>query len=315
MTELCEQVDAWQERGPVRLLCQAVQLARGTYYAWRYRQREPRRDRRHQAPGRVPRGYSVTTTGEKVPDGRIQEWLVEILEQDNPTYGYRKLTVVLQRQYHLMINRKKVYRLLKEWHLLWPQRPHKPAHPRQLARNWVVTGPNQLWQTDLKYIYLADEDRFAYLQAVLDVCDRSILAYHLGYQCRAEDAARTLGRAVEARRAEWGAEPPVIRTDNGPQFTSRHWATRCRELGLEPERIPNHTPNMNAYIESWHAQLERECLQRRELPTFATAYQTIGDWITYYNTRRLHGSLDNWAPAQQRQRVANGEAHWMPLRV
>lgn len=287
---------------------------RGTYYAWRLRQQHPAPDRRRQAPGRAPKGYSVTTTGEKIPDGRIQEWLVEILEQDKPTYGYRKLTVVLRRQYHVVINRKKVYRLLAEWHLLWPQRRRKPAHPRRLARHRVITGPNQLWQTDLKYVYLPGEDRFAYLQAVIDVGDRSILAYHLGYRCRGEDAARTLHRAVETRRDEWAA-PPVIRTDNGPQFLSHAWATRCTDLGLVHERIPNHTPNLNAYIESWHAQLERECLQSHAFATFAEAYQTIGDWITYYNTRRLHGSLDDWAPAQQRQRVAQGIAHWVPRRV
>ena len=260
---------------PIRVLCRAIGLVRGTYYARRQRQQHPRADRRLQAPGRAPTGYSVTTRGEKIPDGRIQEWWVDILEQDNPTYGYRKLTVILRRQYHLGINRKKVYRLLKELQLLWPQRRRKPAHPRQLARNWVLTGPNQRWQTDLKYVYLPGEDRFAYLQAVIDVCDRSILAYHLGYRCQGSDAARTLAQAVDARRAEWGPEPPVIRTDNGPQFTSQHWATRCQELGLEHERIPNHTPNMNAYIESWHAQLERECLQRHLFQSFAEAYQTI----------------------------------------
>lgn len=318
MTELCEHVDMWhdqQPHAPIRLLCHAIGLVRGTYYAWRQRQRHPQADRRHQAPGRVPKGYSLTTEGEKIPDGQIQEWLVDILEQDNPTYGYRKLTVVLRRQYHLVINRKKVYRLLTEWQLLWPQRRRKPAHPRQLARNWVITGPNQLGQTDLKYVYLPGEDRFAYLQAVIDVCDRSILAYHLGYRCRAEDAARTLQRAVETRQSEWGSEPPAIRTDNGPQFTSHHGATRCHALGLEHERIPHHTPNANAYIESWHAQLERECLQRHPLQSFAEAYQVIGIGIDYYNTRRLHGSLDDWAPAQQRQRVANGEARWVPIRV
>lgn len=133
MTACGEHVDAWhaaQPHAPIRLLCRAIGLVRGTYYGWRQRQRLPHSDRRHQAPGRAPKGYSVTRDGEKVPDGRIQEWLVEILEQDNPTYGYRKLTVVLRRQYQLVINRKKVYRLLAELQLLWPQRRRKPAHPR-----------------------------------------------------------------------------------------------------------------------------------------------------------------------------------------
>ncbi|MCY0899648.1 MAG: DDE-type integrase/transposase/recombinase [Firmicutes bacterium] len=105
---------------------------------------------------------------------------------------------------------------MKAWHLLWPDRPAKPRYPRKLAHHWVITRPNQLWQTDITYGYMAGEDRFFYVPALLDVCDRSIVAYHRGLFCRAADAAQTLPRAVEARRAEWGPEPPVIRTDNGP---------------------------------------------------------------------------------------------------
>ena len=216
MTELCEHVEAWRDRRPqatVKALCAAVQLPRGTFYAWSQRQRQPHPDRRHQAPGRAPRGYSVTREGTKIPDGQILNWIVEILETDNPQYGYHKITGVLHRRYRVVISFKKVYRLLKSMALLWPQRRRKPQHPRRLARNWVVTRPNQLWETDITYGYIAGEDRFFYLQAILDVCDRQIIAYHIGLSCRAVDAARTLSQAVDRRRPEWGSESPVIRTD------------------------------------------------------------------------------------------------------
>ncbi len=83
----------------------------------------------------------------------------------------------------------------------------------------MITRPNQLWQTDLKYGYLVGEARFFYWQAVIDVCDRMIIAYHLGLACKATDAARTIAQAVAMRQAE-RLEPPVIRTD---LFRSRNY--------------------------------------------------------------------------------------------
>ncbi len=317
MTELCEQVEAWRDQAPhasVKALCAAVQLPRGTFYAWSQRQRQSHRDGRRQAPGRAPRGYSVMQDGTKIPDGQILDWIVEILETDNPQYGYHKITWVLRRRYRLVISFKKVYRLLKSMALLWPQWRRKAPHPRRLARNWVVTRPNQLWETDITYGYIAGEDRFFYLQAILDVCDRQIIAYHIGLCCRAADTARTLAQAVNHRRPQWGAEPPVIRTDNGPQFTAHAFEARCEELELVHERIPVATPNMNAFIESWHAQLERECLAQ-EFTTFAEAYHAVSQWIQDYNGRRLHGSLNFWSPLEMAARVAAGLDQWTPVRA
>ncbi len=82
------------------------------------------------------------------------DWIVEILEDDNPAYGYQKLTIGLRHRHQLTINKKKFYRLCQEMELLWPQRQRKTRHPRHLPRNWVITRPNQLWQTDIKYGYV-----------------------------------------------------------------------------------------------------------------------------------------------------------------
>jgi transposase InsO family protein len=259
-------------------------------------------------------GYSVTEDGTKVSDGEIMDRIVEILEEENPAYGYHKLTWRLRRRDHLIINKKKVYRLCREMELLWPQRQRKTRHPRRLPRNWVITRPNQLWETDLKYGYIVGEDRFFYLQSIIDVCDRSIIAYHMGLTCKARDAVQTLQQAVMIRKTP-GQEPPVIRTDNGPQFIAGVFEEACAALSLEHERIPVHSPNYNAYIESWHAQLERECLAGYEFLTYAEAYAVVSQWITHYNTVRPHGRLHYWAPEQMRQRVARGQDQWVPLKV
>ncbi|AEJ40475.1 hypothetical protein TPY_2312 [Sulfobacillus acidophilus TPY] len=78
-------------------------------------------------------GYSTTQTGHAVSDDQIMAWILAILEQENPWYGYRKVTAVLRQQYGLIINPKKVYRLMKAWHLLWPDRPPEIALSAQIG--------------------------------------------------------------------------------------------------------------------------------------------------------------------------------------
>ncbi len=54
----------------------------------------------------------------KIFDGQIEEWISEIIAGDGFAYGYRKITKVLQREYNLTINEKKVYRLCKKMNVL-----------------------------------------------------------------------------------------------------------------------------------------------------------------------------------------------------
>ncbi|BAF60081.1 hypothetical protein PTH_1900 [Pelotomaculum thermopropionicum SI] len=66
-----------------------------------------------------------------------------MIQEEGFAYGYLKLTYCLRKNFNLIINKKKVFRLCKELQVLRPQRRIKTRHPRRLARNRVITGPNQ----------------------------------------------------------------------------------------------------------------------------------------------------------------------------
>src|SRR5690625_4635649 len=186
---------------------------------------------------------------------RSRNWLSRAISGDEFAYGYLKLTYHLRREYGLVINKKKVYRLCKEMRILRPQRKLKPRRPRKIARNRTVTGPNQLLETNIKYRYVHGESRFFFIQSVVDVYNRMIVNYHIGLSCTAQDVALTL-QNVKRHRLPEGMHGVVIRTDNGPQFISERFAQMCQ---MEPERIPCKTPNKNAHIESFYSILEHEC--------------------------------------------------------
>lgn len=268
------------------------------------------------AVGRPVPGQSFTVTGVPHSDEQISEWLSEAAsDKENGVYGYRKLTLLLRRTYDLVINKKKVYRLLKEMDLLHPQRRKQSSFPRKMACNRTITASNELWEMDVKYGYIAGEQRFFFLLCVIDVLDRAIIEFHFGLSCEGKHAAALIERALWKRELLSKENRPVIRTDNGPQFISKVFGEACQTHRSEHERIPPKTPNKNAHIESFHSVLEAECLQRQEFMSYQEAYEVVSQYIGFYNDRRMHGSLYDLAPEQYRVAMAAGEVKPLIVKV
>ncbi|MDK2788875.1 MAG: putative transposase [Epulopiscium sp.] len=179
--------------------------------------------------------------------------------------------------------------------------------PRKLAKREKVTSPNQLWQMDVKYGYITGTGRFFFQLSAIAVFDRSIVGYHIGLSATAKDACRVLINALKKRGLAPGMKLPVIRTDNGSQFISKLFKETCNTWDIEHERIPVKTPNINAYIESFHAILEDECYKRNEFADFAEVYQIVSEYIDYYNNRRRHSSINYLAPNEFYKSITNGQ--------
>lgn len=287
-----------------------VGLSRSTYY---YHLQHPTPVPNHRG-GRPASTFSYTTTGKCISDAQIQEWICELISDEGESYGYLKLTWALRRNYHLIINKKKVYRLCKELDVLRPQRKIKNKHPKRLSRNHEITASNTLWEIDIKYGYIAGENRFFYIMPIIDVFDRVIVDYHIGLNCIGKDAARTVQGGMFKRQV-YGKDGLIIRSDNGPQFISHDFENGCIGFGIEHERIPCRTPNKNAHIESFNAILEEECLSKYEFESYAEAYDTVSQFIKDYNKIRIHSSLKYHTPAEAYQLLQQNALSIKPVRV
>lgn len=274
-------------------------LSESTYYDRKKRATQPQTDLLSNSirRGRPVPGYSLTVTNEKVYDEQIKAWILELLEGEECIYGYRLLAKCIRKRYDVKLNKKKAYRLCKELGIL--QRAHKQVqkYPRRLPKNHVITASNQLWQIDIKYGYVIGRERFFYVFSIIDVFDRVIVNQYKGTVCTAKHIVQTLSHALESRIKPSEAMP-IIRSDNGPQFVSKLFGDTCESLSLVHERIPPRTPNMNAYIESFHSLLERHVFSKRQFMTFEEAYESLDEYVDFYNNRRMHGSLKDMPPTQ-----------------
>ena len=245
--------------------------------------------------GREIPGYSLNKQGKKVIDEQIKNDIIELVIGDGFPYGHRKITACLKEE--KIINHKKVYRLCKKLNVLRPQRKIYHKRPRKLAKRKDITGPNQQWQMDVKYGYIAGTSRFFFQLSLIDVFDKQV-----------KDACAIPINSLRKRGLSPMGKLPVVRTDNGPQFTAKIFEETCYKWNIIHERIPVKTPSMNAYIESFHSILEDDCYSRNEFTSFPEAYEVISnymDYMDYYNNRRRHGSINNMAPGKFYQALIN----------
>lgn len=162
---------------------------------------------------------------------------------------------------------------------------------------------------------IAGEDRFFFVMPIIDVFDRCIVACHIGLSCEAKDVVFALKSALFKRQLYTQQQKPVFRSDNGPQFISNLFEKTCLEFGIEHERIPFKTPNLNAHIESFNAILEEECLSRYEFASYAEAYAIVADFIRFYNETRIHSATKYLPPLECYQLLKNNQVELKPVKV
>lgn len=139
--------------------------------------------------------------------------------------------------------------------MLKEKRSHVRRYKR-ICKNHLINNSNQLWEMDIKYVYIAETRQVAYLTFIIDVYDRNILACDLSLSANAEQTQKVLIKALYYRGIKECVVGLTIRIDNGSQFIAKKFEKTCIKENVVHERIPVHNPNHNAHIESYHRYLQ-----------------------------------------------------------
>jgi putative transposase len=225
---------------------------------------------------------------------RLRQWV-----QQHPTFGYRRLWALLRFQDGVVVNRKAVYRLLKQKGWFVHQRV---STPRPRARGWTsrASRSNERWAMDVTHIPCG-QDGWAHLAAVIDCHDREVIGYEFALRSRAKEAERAVEAACLQRFGTLRpSEAPVLRSDNGLIFQSRQFRQACRDYRLQQEFITPYTPEQNGMIERFFRSLKEECVWQHGFQTFDDARRIIRDWVQWYNEERPHQALGYRSPIQYR---------------
>lgn len=229
--------------------------------------------------------YSSRTVGR---DDALRARLTELAQQ-YPRFGSPRLCVLLRRE--AAHNHKLVERHYRELGLALRRKKRK-----RLVRDRVPMQPaaraNQEWAMD----FVSDavsSGRHVRILTVVDVFTRECLALETDTSIGSLRVTRVLDRIIAER-----GSPQRIRSDNGPEFTSRAYLAWSLKQHIELVHIRPGKPIENAYIESFNGRLREECLNVSWFRNLFDARRQIDAWRDYYNAHRPHSALNYRTPHQ-----------------
>jgi putative transposase len=227
--------------------------------------------------------------------------IVEIA-QVRRRFGYRRIHDLLRPEFP-SVNHKRVYRLYSQANLAVRKRKKVRRAASERVPLQLATTVNEVWSMDFVSDSLANGRRLKCL-TVADDFSHECVDIAVDYGISGQYVTRLLDQAALFR-----GYPAAVRTDNGPEFTSRAflaWATRhgIRHILIEPGK-----PMQNGYIESFNGKFRDECLNEQWFQTLQQARTAIAEWRRDFNEVRPHSSLGRIPPArfaeQHRQRAGD----------
>jgi len=212
------------------------------------------------------------------------------LARQKPRYGYRRLAALLERG-GSKASPQRVYRIYSEAHLA-VRRLKRKRLVRPAPEEALLSRANQEWAIDFVSDGLAT-GRGLRMLTVVDSFTRECPAIEVDTGLSSQRVTRVLDWVMGQR-----GKPEVIRCDNGPEFTSRHFLVWCEEQGITLRHIQPGKPMQNGYVESFNGRFRDECLNHHWFRTLADAKEKVERWRTEYNYERPHSSLDYRTPEE-----------------
>lgn len=283
---------------PVAVIAKALSISRQSLYVT---PKIPRTDTGERVPLRLvapvlPDDWATMEIGPGIVELDVA---ICTMARRHPAAGYRKVTSRLRRRGYV-VNRKRVARLLRAWGFT---RTRQKRHPKAEGRPFRISRPNELWQTDMTSVWCG-EDGWAYLTAVIDCFDRTILGWTFTNRCRAKDVSPAMAMAWSTAFPHGAdSDEPVtvtLRHDNGTQFTSNHYREVADDLGITLSRTAYRHPDGNAFIERVFRTYKEEAVWPFDFSSFDEALTELERWLIDYNEERPHSSLGDRTPAEAR---------------
>lgn len=223
----------------------------------------------------------------------IKTEIAEVYNESKQIYGAPKITSIL-RSRGRKIAEKTVGNYMREegikaiWVSPYIRTTINPDFDQNLRnildRKFNPQSPNSVWVTDITYIHTLSG--FVYLTSVMDLYSRKIIGWHVSDTLTTEGVISAIEKAKTSRKL---SQPVLIHSDRGCQYVSKSYQQATPAGNFIRSYSLKGTPWDNACIESFHALIKREWLNRFVIKNIKHAHELIFEYIeTFYNTTRIH---------------------------
>jgi transposase InsO family protein len=232
-----------------------------------------------------------------INENNILSTIREVIN-NRPTYGYRRVTAILNANYSAKINHKRVYRVMKDNNLLLAKYGPKPI--RAHTGNIVTLHSNTRWCSD-GFVITCDNGDRVHVAFAMDTCDREALRYIASTKGIDGGMIRDLmAESVLYRFGSVNKLPKAIQwlSDNGSCYTARETVRFGRELGFEICTTPPYSPESNGMAEALVKTLKRDYVYLGDLSCAEVVFKQLPKWFADYNENAPHKGLKMLSPRQ-----------------
>jgi putative transposase len=227
-----------------------------------------------------------------------------------PFYGVPRMTAWLNREGY-PVNQKRVRRLMRAMGLeaVYPKPKLSLAHPEHkkypyLLKDLVIDRPDQVWGSDITYIRMVHG--FVYLVAVMDWFSRYVLAWQISITLETGFCLRALEQALGV------SKPEIFNTDQGVQFTCLDFTGRLEQEGIRISMDGRGRVFDNIFVERLWRTVKYEEIYLKHYQTVSEVRDGLAKYFLFYNTERIHESLDYRPPyelyVKERMKTATTQA-------
>lgn len=282
---------AKNENLSIVLLCQIAKVSRAAYYKWL----------NHQP------------TVLELENQQLVKSIQHLYIQVYGIYGYRRITMTINRKRETKglkkVNKKRIYRLMQICGLEAVIRRRRKKYPKVkpdyvtenvLAREFTAEKPNQKWCTNVTEFKYGNGEK-AYLSAIIDLYDKSVVSYVLGHANNNDLVFKTVRPAIRTLQDN---EFPLLHSDRGYQYTSKEFKRILDKAEMIHSMSRVGRCIDNGPIESFWGTLKVEKYYLYKFDSFEALKHAIDTYITFYNNERFQEKLNGLSPLEYRAQAA-----------
>jgi putative transposase len=265
---------------PVIIMCRLMKVSRSGFYDYLHRFNCGTNDN--------PEKAALTT--------RVHE----IFKEHRSKYGSRRIMKQLNEEGY-DVGRDKVRRIMKllglkakicrRFKVTTDSRHSFPVAPNILNRNFDVAQPDKVWTADISYIWTLEG--WLYLAIVMDLFSRQIVGWAMDKRMKKQLAIDALAMAFFRRRPDPGL---LHHSDRGSQYACHDYQKHVKQYRMIPSMSRKGDCWDNAPTERFFRSLKSERISDCRFTTRQAANMEVLDYISYYNSIRLHSTLGYKSP-------------------
>ncbi len=267
----------------VRVLCDALDVDRGTFYNHMLRNKK-------------------SNTSYQVRREQMSVLVQQVFEESHQIFGAKKIHAVLKQRGH-KVSAEYVLQIMRELGLESVRMRSKKTHQKlsnkksdKLQMNFHVDRPNEIWVSDTTCFQV--KGKWMYLCVIIDLYARKVLAHRISPNHSAKLVSATFKEAYASRKPN----NLMFHSDRGVQYTANAFCTLLSNLSVKQSFSPTGHPCNNAVMESFFSSLKQEEIYRTTYDSQAQFKERVAAYIVFYNTNRPHSTIGYITPSAFEER-------------